>query len=63
MDVSPRLEHELSLVATVKTLIRMLCRYRADNLRWREYDTLLFSENRWCAQRDGVANGLISAKA
>ena len=59
MDVSPRLEHALSLAATVQAIMRMLCRFRADNLRWREYDAFLLGENRWRAQRYGITQGLI----
>ena len=59
MDVSPRLEHTLALAALVQAILRMLMRLRARNLRWREYDRFLIAENRWRAQRYGVAEGLI----
>ncbi|WP_146345113.1 carboxylate-amine ligase [Falsiphaeobacter marinintestinus] len=59
MDVSPRLEHTLALAALVQALIRMLMRLRERNLRWRQYDRFLISENRWRAQRYGVGEGLI----
>ncbi|MGR3805553.1 carboxylate-amine ligase [Marinibacterium profundimaris] len=59
MDVSPRLDHALSLAALVQALIRMLMRLRERNLRWREYDRFLIAENRWRAQRYGVTEGLI----
>jgi carboxylate-amine ligase len=59
MDVSPRLEHTLALAAAVQAITRMLCRLRDSNLRWREYDRFLISENRWRAQRYGVSEGLI----
>ncbi len=59
MDVSPRLEDALSLAALVQALTRMLMRMRARNLRWREYDRFLIAENRWRAQRYGMAEGLI----
>ena len=59
MDVSPRLEHTLSLAAAVQAITRMLCRLRARNLRWREYDRFLIAENRWRAQRYGTSEGLI----
>ena len=51
MDVSPRLEHTLSLAALTQAIVRMLMRLRARNLRWREYDRFLIGENRWRAQR------------
>ena len=59
MDVQPRLEHTLSLAALVQALVRMLCRLKARNLRWRQYDRFLIAENRWRAQRYGVGEGLI----
>ena len=59
MDVSPRLEHTLALAATTQALMRMLCRLRMRNLRWRVYDRFLISENRWRAQRYGLSEGLI----
>lgn len=59
MDVSPRLEHALSMAALVQALTRMLCRLRDRNLRWRVYDRFLIDENRWRAQRYGVSEGLI----
>ena len=59
MDVSPRLEHTVSLAALLQAVTRMLCRLRASNLRWRQYDRFLIDENRWRAQRYGISEGLI----
>ena len=59
MDVSPRMEHALSLAALIQAITRMLVRLRGSNLRWREYDRFLIGENRWRAQRYGVEEGLI----
>jgi len=59
MDVCPRLEHTLSLAALLQSVTRMLCRLRAGNLKWREYDRFLIGENRWRAQRYGITEGLI----
>ncbi|MFY9212506.1 MAG: carboxylate-amine ligase [Aestuariivita sp.] len=59
MDVSPRMEHTLSLAALLQAITRMLCRLRAGNLKWREYDRFLIGENRWRAQRYGITEGLI----
>ncbi len=59
MDVSPRLEHALSLAALTQAIMRMLVRLREENLRWRDYDRVLIAENRWRAQRYGVSAGLI----
>ena len=59
MDVCPRLEHTLSLAALLQAITRMLCRLKARNLKWREYDRFLIGENRWRAQRYGTTEGLI----
>lgn len=59
MDVQPRLEDTLALAAMNQALVRMLCRLKERNLRWRQYDRFLIGENRWRAQRYGVGEGLI----
>jgi len=59
LDVSPRLEHALSLAALTQSLTRMLWRLSQKNQRWRLYDNFLLNENRWRAQRYGVKEGLI----
>lgn len=58
-DVQPRLEDTLALAGLTQAIVRMLMRLRDRNLRWREYDRFLISENRWRAQRYGVSKGLI----
>ncbi len=58
-DVQPRLEHTLALAALTQCIIRMLWRLRRNNQRWRRYDNFLIAENRWRAQRYGVAGGLV----
>ena len=58
-DVSPRLEHALTIAALTQSLTRMLWRLRQNNQRWRLYDNFLLNENRWRAQRYGVSDGLI----
>ena len=58
-DVSPRVEHCLSIAALTQCLMRMLWRLRTANQRWRIYDPFLVSENRWRAQRYGTTDGLI----
>jgi carboxylate-amine ligase len=58
-DVSPRLEHTLSLAALTQGTMRMLWRLGQRNQRWRIYDPFLVGENRWRAQRYGIAEGLI----
>ena len=59
MDVQPRLEDALTLTALNQCIMRMLWRLRVRNQRWRIYDRFLIAENRWRAQRYGVAEGLI----
>ncbi|GHE92260.1 putative glutamate--cysteine ligase 2 [Aliiroseovarius zhejiangensis] len=58
-DVQPRLEHTIGLAALTQCLARMLWRLKAKNQRWRLYDNFLVAENRWRAQRYGIAGGLI----
>lgn len=58
-DVSPILEHTLSLAALTQCIIRMLYRLSRKNQHWRLYDRFLISENRWRAQRYGISGGLI----
>ena len=58
-DLSPRLEHGLSIAALNQCLMRMLWRLRVKNQRWRIYDFFLVGENRWRAQRYGMSEGLI----
>ncbi len=58
-DVTPRMEHTLTLAALIQCLMRMLWRLRTANQRWRLYDGFLVGENRWRAQRYGTAEGLI----
>ena len=58
-DVSPRLEHALTLAALTQSITRMLWRLAKKNQRWRLYDNFLIAENRWRAQRYGVTGGMI----
>jgi len=58
-DVSPRMEHALTIAALTQSLTRMLWRLGQNNQRWRLYDNVLLNENRWRAQRYGVSDGLI----
>jgi carboxylate-amine ligase len=39
--------------------LRMLYRLRLNNQRWRRYEPMLTSENRWRAQRYGIDRGLV----
>jgi len=58
-DVSPRMEHALTLAATTQALMRFLWRMRERNQRWRIYERFLINENRWRAMRYGIEGGLI----
>jgi len=58
-DVSPRMEHALSIAALTQCILRMLWRLRVRNQRWRVYDPFLVGENRWRAERYGMDEGLI----
>ncbi|MBT8474177.1 MAG: carboxylate-amine ligase, partial [Alphaproteobacteria bacterium] len=58
-DVTPRLEHTLSLAALTQATMRMLYRLARKNQRWRIYDLFLVGENRWRAQRYGTSEGMI----
>ncbi|HND97979.1 MAG TPA: carboxylate-amine ligase, partial [Plasticicumulans sp.] len=58
-DVCPRLDDALALAALTRCLLRRLWRLRRDNQRWRVYKRMLIDENRWRAQRYGLAEGLV----
>ena len=58
-DVTPRIEHTLTLAALTQAVMRMLWRLSRKNQRWRIYDRFLVAENRWRAQRYGISEGLI----
>ncbi len=58
-DVSPILEHTLSIAALIQSLTAMLCELKSHNQRWRQYSSFLIEENRWRAQRYGMSEGLI----
>ena len=58
-DVCTCLQDTIAIAALYRCLARMLYRLRRDNQRWRSYSKFLLNENRWRAQRYGIANGLI----
>ncbi len=58
-DVCTRLDDAITLAALYQCLIRMLCRLRRENQRWRIYPQILMEENRWRAQRYGTDGELI----
>jgi carboxylate-amine ligase len=57
-DVCPRLDDAMTVAALYVCIARMLFRLRRLNMRWRGYPLLLLEENRWRAQRYGVADTL-----
>jgi carboxylate-amine ligase len=58
-DVSPILDHTISITALLQSITAMLFDLRRKNQRWRQYDRFLIEENRWRAQRYGMQEGLI----
>ncbi len=58
-DVCTRLEDALAIAALYRCVLRMLYRLRRQNQRWRTYNRMLVSENRWRAKRYGIDEGLI----
>jgi carboxylate-amine ligase len=58
-DICTRLDDAIGIAALYQCIIRMLYRARRENRRWRTYDYMLISENRWRARRYGVDEGLI----
>ena len=58
-DICTRLEDTICVATLYRCLLRMLWRLRRNNQRWRIYDQVMVSENRWRAQRYGFDEGLI----
>ncbi len=58
-DVCTRLDDAATVAALTQCLVSMLYRLRRDNQRWRIYPRMLVHENRWRAQRYGVAGDLV----
>ncbi len=58
-DVCTRLDDAAAVAALTQCIISMLYRLRRSNQRWRTYPRILVHENRWRAQRYGVAGELI----
>ncbi len=57
-DVCTRVEDAVCVAAMFVSILRMLYRFRRSNQTWRSYPLFLLSENRWRAQRYGVAGTL-----
>jgi carboxylate-amine ligase len=57
-DVCTLLDDAVCVAAIYVSILRMLYRIRRSNQMWRPYPRFLLSENRWRAQRYGVAGTL-----
>ncbi|MBK8176298.1 MAG: carboxylate-amine ligase [Rhodospirillales bacterium] len=58
-DVCTSIDDAVAIAALYQCILRMLCRLRRTNQRWRIYDRMLIEENRWRAKRYGVDEGLV----
>jgi len=58
-DVCTRMDDAIAVASLYVCLCRMLYRLRRNNQRWRSYSRFLINENRWRAQRYGIAKGFI----
>ncbi|MDE0230774.1 MAG: carboxylate-amine ligase [bacterium] len=58
-DLPTRMEDTIAIAALYVCLLRMLWRYKTENLRWRGYANFLVAENLWRAQRYGVHGEMI----
>lgn len=58
-DICTRLEDAISVAALTVSLLRMLYRYRRQNMRWRIYSHMLIYENRWRAMRYSFDRGMM----
>lgn len=58
-DVCTRLDDGLSVAALYLCLLAALLRLKQKNQRWRIYANTLIDENRWLAQRYGIAGSLV----
>lgn len=58
-DLCTRMEDTICIAALYRCILRMLWRLRRNNQRWRIYEEVMVSENRWRAQRYSFDEGLI----
>ena len=58
MDVCPLVDDAVCVASLLRCLCRYLCRMKA-NLKAQQCPQMLITENRWRAQRYGIAEGLI----
>ncbi len=58
-DVCTRFEDSLTIAALYLCMLSLLYRLRKSNQRWRVYPRTMLNENRWLAQRRGVAGQMV----
>lgn len=58
-DICTRIDDAVCIAAMYRCWLRMLCRLKHENQRWRRYNTFLIAQNRWLAQRFSVDRGLM----
>lgn len=58
-DLPTRMEDTVAIAALYVCILRMLWRFKMENLRWRVYTNFLIAENLWRAQRYGIDGKLI----
>ncbi len=58
-DVCTLIDDAAAIAALFVCILRMLYRLKLNNQRWRQYASMLISENRWRAQRYGLDGGLV----
>ena len=58
-DVCTLIDDAAAIAALFACILRMLYRLKLNNQRWRQYASMLISENRWRAQRYGLDGGLV----
>jgi carboxylate-amine ligase len=58
-DMCTHINDAVCLAALTRCLLRYLYRLRLDNQRWRRYNRMLLTENRWRAMRYGIDGGLL----
>ena len=58
-DVCTRVDDGIAVAALYASIVRMLCRLKRKNQRWRTYLNAMVAENRWLAQRHGASGELI----
>ena len=62
-DVCTRIDDAMAITAMYQSLAHMMLRYKKQNMKWRVYPAFLIEENRWLAQRFGVAGDLVDLGA